>query len=141
MKLTSNQIKDIAGELEAGMKIFINRDTLDYRSVLDWDAMNDDAFWRDELKKIKNEWADYFVIEKLESREAFRIMESFVDGVNNERLKEDLIKILGRRSPFANFKDEVESSEYRQKWFDFRLKKYTEYVKDCLELEDIEYGE
>jgi hypothetical protein len=127
MKLTSDQIRDIAGELEAGMKIFINRDTLEYRSLLDWDDMFGDEFRQEELEKIENEWADYVVIAKLESRKAFRIMESFVDEVNDNRLKEDLIKILGRRSPFANYKDEVESSEYRQKWFDFRMEKHMEY--------------
>lgn len=58
--------------------------------------------------------------------------------MDDERLKEDLIKISNRKSPFANFKAEIESSAYREEWFSFRTKKYEEYVKEQLELEDFE---
>jgi hypothetical protein len=51
----------------------------------------------------------------MESWEAFQIMEDFI-----EELTEDLITILNRKSPFANFKAEIESSSSQQKWFDFR---------------------
>ena len=142
MKLTSKQIIEIAQDLEAGMKIFINRENLEIRTILDWDDMyGDNGIWQEELEKIQYEWAEYVVIAKMESSEAFEIMEAFVDEVQDKRLQEDLVKILNRRSPFANFKAEVESSLYRQEWFDFRLNKYIDYVKDQLESERIEFEE
>lgn len=58
----------------------------------------------------------------MKSRQAFQIMEDFIEGIPDENLNVNLIKILNRRSPFANFKMEIESSIYRQKWFDFKDK-------------------
>ena len=78
-------------------------------------------------------------LEKPESRDAFRIMADFVDEVDDERLREDLVKILNRQSPFANYKAEIDESDYRQRWFDFRTKKHEEYVKEQLDRNGIEY--
>ena len=140
MKLTSKQINEIAPNLETGMKVFINRESLEIRTILDWDVMyGDSGIWEEELEKIENEWADYIVIEKLESRESFRIMADFIEEVDDKKMQEDLIKILNRKSPFANFKAEIESSSFRQEWFNFRTKKYEDYVKEQLDYEGIEY--
>jgi len=139
MKLGSKEIKAIAQELEAGMKVYLNKETLEFKSVLDWDNMNDPEFWDEELDKIENEWTDYIVLTKMESYEAFQVMEAFIDEVDDPGLKNDLIKILSRKSPFANFKAEVESSSHRQKWFDFRTLKYEEYIREQLDLENIEH--
>ena len=75
----------------------------------------------------------------MESWEAFKVMEEFTYEVKDERLQEDLTKILNRKSPFANFKFEIESSEYREQWFKFRTKKYEEFLKEKLELEEIKF--
>lgn len=139
MKLKSKQINEIAQDLEAGMKVYLNKKTLEFESVLDWDDMTDSEPWDEIMEKIENEWSDFMIFEKLESREAFNIMEDFVDEIDDQKFKEDLIKILSRKSPFANFKAEIESSAYRQKWFDFRTMKHEERVKRQLDNENIEY--
>lgn len=140
MKITAKQIKEISEYLQAGMKVFINRKDLEIRTVLDWDDMLDDTgYWEEELEKIEREWTDYVTITKMESREVFHIMADFIDEIEDERLQENLTKILNRKSPFANFKDEIESSAYRQKWFDFKDRKYEEYVKEQLEYEGFEF--
>jgi hypothetical protein len=140
MKLSSEVIHNIAQELEAGMKVYLNRKTLKYEALLDWDDLDEPDFWRNEVRKIEKKWKDYIIITKMESREAFQIMEDFVGEVEEARLKEDLIKILNRRSPFANFKMEVESSSHRQKWFDFRTKSYESYIIEQLDLENIKHN-
>jgi len=142
MKLSSKDINEIAQELETGMKVYLNRETLEFRSVLDWDDMYDtdnSEYWDEEVRKIEKEWKDYIVITKMETREAFRVMENFVSVVDDAKLQGDLIKILNRKSPFANFKDEIDSSDYRQKWFDFKAKSYEDYVREQLDYEDIEH--
>ena len=136
MKITSEKINEIAQELEAGMKVYLNRETLEIKPILDWEDISDNEIWEEEVEDILKEWSSYLVISKMESREAFRVMEEFADSVDDEVFREGLIKILNRKSPFANFKAEVESSPYRQNWFDFRLKKYEDYVKEHLEIED-----
>jgi hypothetical protein len=139
MKLGSIEIKMIAQELEAGMKVYLNKKTLEFKSISDWDNINDQDFWDEELNKIESEWTDYIVLTKMESHEAFHVMEAFIDEVEDFELKNDLIKTLNRKSPFANFKAEVESSSHRQKWFDFRTKRYEDYIRDQLDLENIEH--
>lgn len=137
MKITAKQINEIAQELEAGMRVFFNRDTLEFKSVLDWDEMMDTEPWEEMIETIENEWPDAIILEKMESREAFRVMEDFIDEIEDSKFQEDLIKILSRRSPFANFKAEVETSEHRELWFSFRTKKYEDYVRDQLTSEGI----
>jgi hypothetical protein len=138
MKVTSEKINEIAQELEAGMKVYINRETLEIKSVLDWEDTSDNEFWEEETEEVFNEWSDFIVISKMESWEAFKVMEEFVDFIEDEHFSESLIKILSRKSPFANFKAEVESSPYRQDWFDFKLSKYEDYVREHLEIEDFD---
>jgi hypothetical protein len=139
MKITKRQIHEISQELQSGLKIFINRKSYEIKSILDPNEIySDSEIWEEELKKIENEWIDYSVISKMESREAFQIMEDFIDVIKDERLKEDIIKILNRKSPFANFKAEIETSPYRQKWFDFRDKKYEKYIIEQLRLQKFE---
>lgn len=139
MKLSAEVIHKIAQELEAGMKVYLNRKTLEFEPVLDWDDISDTDFWEKEARKIERKWKDHIIITKMESREAFQVMENFIDEVDDPRLKEDLIKILNRRSPFANFKMEVESSSHRQQWFDFRTRCYEDYIREQLDEENIEY--
>jgi hypothetical protein len=140
MKLTKKQINEIAQDLEAGMKIFINRKDLEIRTVLDWDEMyGDSEIWEEELDKIENEWTDYVVIEKMESRDAFKIMANFIGEIDDKALAEELSNVLERKSPFANFKAIVETSDYREKWFEFKSLQHENYVKEMLELENIEF--
>ena len=56
---------------------------MEFRTILDWDmTYGDTELWDEELEKIENEWKDYVVIEKMKSREAFQIMEEFIDEVD-----------------------------------------------------------
>ena len=136
MRITPKQINEVAQELEAGMKVYINKDTLKIKPILDWeDSYGDSELWDEELEEIEEKWTSFLVIVKMESWEAFKVMEEFIEEVEDERLSEDLAKILGRKSPFANFKAEVESSPYRQNWFDFRLGRSENYVREHLESE------
>jgi hypothetical protein len=141
--LSAEQVKDIAGDLQVGMKVFINPDTLEYKSIPDMEDqgfLNDDV-WDEALEVIENEWDSFVLIEKMSSREAFGIMEDFIEEIDDKAYRQELSKILGRRSPFANFKAEVESSDFRQAWFDFRDQRYLDYVKRHLYEEDIPFEE
>jgi len=138
-RLTKKQVYDISQELQCGMKVFVNTDTLEYKSVPDMDDMDDFGFWDEELEKIDNTWKRFITIEKMSSREGYQIMENFVDELRGGYFKENLIKILARKSPFANFKAEVESSEFREKWFAFRDAAYVEYVQEELEISDVAF--
>ncbi|MCK5685755.1 hypothetical protein KAJ27_16600 [bacterium] len=138
MKITTKQITDISQDLQMGLKTFINKETYEVRSLLDpGDRYVDPEVWEDSLNVIEKEWNDYFCLTKMDSWESFKIMEDFIEEINDERLKNDLVKILNMKKPFANFKAEIDISLYRQKWLDFCDMKYEEYVREILKSEEI----
>jgi len=139
MKITAKQIHEMSQDLQVRMKVFINRKDFEIKTIFDFEySYGDTEFGEEELEKIESEWTNYTTLTKMESHEAFQIMEDFVEEIDNTRFQEDLIKILNRKSPFANFKAEIESSAFRQKWFDFRDKKHEDYVRKELKLEGFE---
>jgi len=131
MKLTEKQIDEISQELDCGMKCYINKETGEFKSVLDWDEMyGETELWEEELENIEKNWREYVVIEKMSSREAFEVMERFVEKVLEKRVRGRLIETLNGRRPFRNFKNEVDSNEeIRQEWFAHKAEEYKTYVR------------
>ena len=64
---------------------------------------------------------------------AFKVMARFAGTVDDETTRDRLFYALDRRSPFRNFKNEVDyNEELRQQWFAFKTMKYEEYVRNAL---------
>lgn len=139
MIITAKQIENIAQEIEMGMKVYINRETLEIKPIYDWeDSLGDVDIWEEEEEAIEEEWANFSVISKMESWEAFQVMEDFLGEIQDKKLQQDLVQILERKRPFANFKAVVETSAYREKWFNFQSIASQKYVKKQLEAEGFE---
>jgi len=124
-----------------GMKVYINPKTSETVAIpnVDLSMYDETELWEQDLERIENEWEDSVVMTDMESYEAYKIMEAFVEELEEGRLKEDLTKILNRKSPFANFKDEINMSDKREDWFDFKQKKKEQYVMNILEANDIQF--
>jgi hypothetical protein len=136
MKLTPKEIKEIADHLETGMICYFSRKTREIKAVLNFDDMPyaDDELWQDLIQEIEENLADYDAYEGMSSRDSFNIMVDFIGNVDNTDLKASLITAINKRKPFANFKWQIDNSgEYRQKWFDYRKKRYLEWVKEQAE--------
>ena len=136
MKITKLQVRQMTDEMEIGHTIFVNKDTGEFKAFFELDdlmeyMMSDEEDPWEEERQIVDSWEHSATIEKLSSHEGFRIMESFADEVDG-KFRDKIINILNYRRPFAHFKDLVESSEYRQRWFDFRKRKYEEYITENL---------
>ena len=134
MELSKEQVKEVAELLDCGMICYIHKETKEIKSLIDFDETHADPDgWEEEIEEIENNFDKYVKIEKMSSREAFQIMEDFVDVVSNRRIKERLINALNRRKPFSNFKREVDyNEEVRQQWFKFKAYKYEDWVIDTL---------
>jgi Uncharacterised protein family (UPF0158) len=136
MIFTPKQIDEIAQEIEAGMKAYINLKTHEIKTIFDWeDSFGDTEEWEEEQEAIEKEWTNFAVITKMESRESYRVMENFVKEIHDVDLQQKLVRVLERKRPFAHFKEVVESSAYRKNWFDFRFCAAKDYVKKQLESE------
>ena len=141
MKITAQQIAAISEDLQCGFNTYINRATYEVKSILDIESLyGDTEIWEEELEKLEKEWKNFFVIFKLKSWGFFKIMEDFVNEVD-EDLQRVLVRILNNRRPFAHFKASVEDSRYRQDWFDFLNINYEKYIRERLEEEGIVFEE
>jgi len=142
MKLTYKQIFDIADDLSCSMNVYINKENMEIRTIPDINSLYGDTDdWEVELDQIVMEWKDYVIISPMQSRANFLIMEAFIDEINDLSFQSVLINALNRKRPFAHFKDAVDNSDYREKWFEFRQTKNEDYVRSILEDEGIEFEE
>ena len=86
------------------------------------------------IEEVKHKnWRKYIEITPMESHEAFKVMEYFIEEVKDRQMKNALITALKRHRPFAKFKSIVESSACRQQWFDFRQKEWGKYAWSRIE--------
>jgi hypothetical protein len=138
--MTDEQIDELADNLDCGLRCFVHKEKKTIVTILD--TMNDfdmDSEWKDEAKdEIENNFDSFVEIEKMESHESFRLMENFIDTVDNVQLKDKLEEALRRPKPFANFKFDIDNSgPYTQKWFDFKRHQMIEWVKEQLTMSDL----
>lgn len=134
MKLTEQQIKKIAGSLDAGMRCFYNLKTGEIEETFkeeDMDYVDDyEDLWGEKIDHIEENWDEYIEFNPMDSSDGFKVMERFVERVDDSELQYRLRNALDKRKPFSNFKHEVDNSgPYRQMWFDFKLQAMVEYVK------------
>lgn len=137
MKLSEDQIKEIAENLECGMRCFYNHKSGEIKTILNFDSWlgADEEPWEEELQEINENWGDYIEFEGFESYESFQIMADFAENIEDKRLQNKLINVLNRPKPFQNFKLQVDNSgEYRQQWFDYRRMRYIQHVKSQIEI-------
>jgi hypothetical protein len=100
--MEKEKIKDIAENLDIGMKCFVHLETKEIKFIPDFDkhpCMDSEVRSADN-KEIENNLGAYLEIDGMDSRDSFRVMEDFVDTVENENLKEKLVDSLHRPKPF-----------------------------------------
>ncbi len=136
INLTNEQIKEIASELDIGMNVYVNKVTKEIKSIINFDhhIYAEEELWEDEINEIEKNFDSYIQFEPMDSRQAFRVMEEFVETLDNSEIRKKLELGLSLSKPFRNFKDILENYlEYRDKWFSFKEKEYIEYVKEQLD--------
>lgn len=140
LKLKKAQLEDIAEDLDCGMRCFYNLKTGEIKTILNFDSWidADEELWEDVTNEIENNQADYVEFEGFDSHDSFRIMFDFAETVDDARLQDKLINALNRPKPFQNFKWHIDNSgEYRQQWFDFKKKRYIQWVQEQAELKNL----
>lgn len=130
MKPTNEQIAEIAEWLECGMTCYFHRPTgeIEYHPNDELLYMDEEP-WEEILNRIEEDRDNYDRFEKMESRQEFGVMEDFANSLSDEPFRERIFEHLSRRKPFRNFKALIDSSKYRQDWFDFRTQAYIDFVK------------
>jgi Xaa-Pro aminopeptidase len=141
IKLTKDQIKELADQLDCGNKCYINKETGIIIFTPDFDSgYADEELWEDNINELEENWDKYVEIDRMESYESFEIMADFAENVDSRELRDSLINALNKKHPFQNFKWVVDNSgPDRQKWFDFKTQRLIEWVNDQLEVLDFEH--
>ena len=137
MTLNEEQIKDIAELLDSGMICFYH---LPSGTIDSHPDPNDPYFdaeqWEDIIDRIENDWDNYERFEKMESYEGYKVIENFAYSLSDEYFRDKILNAISRRKPFQNFKNLIDSSDYRQNWFDFKNKAYINFVKRQIEMKE-----
>lgn len=138
MKLSDEQIKEIAGELEIGMVCYIHRKTGELVSFPNPEQFYDGDFeaWQEDMDKVENNGNDYFAIRAMKSFEAYQVMEDFAETIEDPIYKGRFFERLSLRKPFANFNHLVHNSPYREDWFAFKTQSFRTFVQKQLEEEE-----
>lgn len=80
----------------------------------------------------------WLFIEPIESSEAFRVMEDFVDQCGDDRLARELGQALRQRKPFRRFKDLLAAHPaQREAWFAFERQAMEAIARRWCEAHDI----
>ena len=136
IKLTDEQISDIAQDLEAGLKCFIHKVTGDVKTLPDELNSNmemDEELWQDVIDEIDNDEENFIVIEGMDSRESYMLMEKFIDTLEDKQIIARLTNAINVPKPFHTFRYELNySDEYLQKWYAFKSQQMIEWVKKHL---------
>jgi Uncharacterised protein family (UPF0158) len=137
IKLTNQQIEEIASDLEMGFKVCIHKITgeiLNFPDELRMDVDPDEDAFVEDKEKYENNSDDYIEIEAMSSTESFEVMESFTQQVSDKILQEKLYDALSKNRPFRRFKDIIDDEgDYRTNWFEYKNRKDIEWVNRQIE--------
>jgi len=138
MKLSDEQVNDIAQSLDCGFNCYIHRETHEVITIPSESRIYAEMDeWKDDIRKVEKVPGQYLLIEPLMSNQSFRMMAAFAENVDDDKVRRALVGALNDRKPFANFKFQIDNSgPYRQKWFDFKNQWLMDYVREELEIVD-----
>jgi hypothetical protein len=141
MELSYEFLIDIAGEMDIGMTCYIHRKTgelvsfpkdLEYSGFLTSEEENP---WQDKIDIVNSDVKNFIEIEAMPSKKSYEVMEGFTFSLNDSEIKNQLIKALDGKKPFAHFKDLVHRlpDNFRKAWFDWKKEKSIDWIKEQLE--------
>lgn len=131
-ELTEKLIREIAENLDSGFDCFYHPKSQELIAIPNFGATSDtellEEAFSEELKRIHQQQGEFLKFEVLESRDSFKIMERFTMQLSEGTLKRSLENTLKERKPFRNFKYLIEHSDFREDWFEFKLKELEKIV-------------
>jgi len=135
IEIKTETLKEIAEYLDMGMLCFYhktNGELVYFPAELEFSGLEEE--WAEETDKIEAAPDDYFEFEKMDSREAFKVMERFIGEISDIPTHNRFIDAISYKKPFANFNNLISNyPDLREKWFAYKDQSYIEFVKDQVE--------
>ncbi|MDQ6890055.1 MAG: hypothetical protein M3Z56_07250 [Bacteroidota bacterium] len=107
LKISPETIKEIAEQLDCGMKCFYHLPTgelVTYPDELKWGGEIDEEVWGEDLAKIDENFHEYVAFTAMESHESFGVMEDFIEMITEQRVRESLKKSFNAQNLFNSSK-------------------------------------
>lgn len=90
--------------------------------------------WAEKIGKIEASPDDCFEFEKMDSREAFKVMERFIGDIAHIPTHNKFIDAISRKKPFADFNQLISYyPDLRREWFAYKDQSNIDFVKDQVE--------
>jgi len=136
MEIKPETIKEIADMLAMGMLCFYHKTTgeLEYYPDELKNPGYDEELWVEAIDRVAENYGDYLRLEGMSSRESFKVMENFIDGINHIPTHNRFIAAISKKKPFSHFNDLIGYyPQLRQEWFLFKDACYIDFVKRQIE--------
>ncbi|RYY41262.1 MAG: hypothetical protein EOO08_02995 [Chitinophagaceae bacterium] len=132
MRVDESILKRISEQLLSGFKVFLHRETGDVVTIRDIDLfMDEEDSWGDDRKKVEADPERYLEFEPMESRDSYRMMQNFINQLDDAGLADRLANAIEKKRPFAHFNAEIDASgPYREHWFKFRDEQYLQWTRE-----------
>ena len=123
-------LSEIALAIDYGQECFLDMDTGEIVSHSD---DFDDCSDEDENRKLKCIFFDYNV--------GYRAMECFIDGLEDERKAEKLLRAISGKGAFGKFRAALDAMDMLDEWYAFKDEFMLEKARKWCRDEGIEYIE
>jgi Uncharacterised protein family (UPF0158) len=135
--IPTDTIKEIADQLESGMKCFYHLSTGNleyYPDELSGHAGFDEEPWQESIDKVENNYHEYIRFDAMDTHESFRMIETFIGDIREESIRQRFEDAISYKKPFQNFKQLLHSyPELQQQWFVFKKQKYIDWVQQQID--------
>lgn len=136
MQYTTEQINQIAENIERGKICYFNPETTEIETISNKKESIEDELYLDVQRRV-SKWKSMIRIDPLRSFESFEIMEDFIreripEGILNNRL----CSALSSRNPYQNFEEIIKSSHYNFEWSMFKSNKIKDRIIELLKIEN-----
>jgi mRNA-degrading endonuclease RelE of RelBE toxin-antitoxin system len=137
--LSEKEVEKIAAQLLKGMICFYQLDNKKiYQLPDDEDYFNYDLTPEEEdiLDEIDENPENYAEFTKMEPHQEHQMMETFADRIVKERnFQDELFNALSKPKAATAFKFLIDSSgKYKDRWLEYRLQKYQDWVKEQIDI-------
>ena len=133
---SESKIKEIAEFLDMGFLCYVHKQTGEIENYPDELKMPyfEEELWEDVKKKIDDDRENFIEFEGMNSNESVRVMERFVDSLEEGEVKNRLSYALNQSKPFKNFRYELDYyDDIKNRWFDFKASETNEWVKEQID--------
>ena len=136
LSISPEKIKEIAENLDCGLKCFYHIATGEIESYPD-ELKNpgfDEEMWEETINKVETNYKEYMAFEGMESRDSFRMMERFINSIDDEKIRIYFTEAISLKKPFQQFKYCLqEYVDLQQQWYKFKDEQLIIWVQEQLE--------